>query len=512
MDHAISTADPAPAFFSDGRRKVRLPGDERLHSDFAADIGDALATANIFSRGGSAFTVDAEARCLRIVTADFLRTWVEQHLVCYKIRAESRSGSTITLRRTMSLSDADAVLAAPQFLDRLQPINRVNAVQMPVVRTSGWLELLPTGYDSGSQTFTLSDGPPVIKLDLDMATSTISELLSEFCFADGERSRAVALASMLSVYGAQLLPANSLRPCFVLCGNSEGCGKTLLVKLATVPVLGAAPVGTRASDDDEMQKVLLSAILEGRSVLLLDNLKGHLSSAALEAFLSCQTYSGRILGHNKSFAGQNNVTVFVTGNGLTVSPDMRRRSLFIELHLPTERAEDRIFKNRLEVPQLLEKRMEILSSLWTLTKAWFDQMQPKPSRTHSAFPDWCDIIAGIVEFSGIGCPLEPPAESLSPDTDGADMRALVRIACTGSTASLFAFDELVTLCAEHGLFERLVNERGELDHKQKATLANLFRRYDRRQIGDFHFELAGKGRNRRYQITRKAEHCHGVMV
>lgn len=502
MDHAISTTDPAPAFFSDGRRKVRLPGDERLHSDFAADIGDALATANIFSRGGSAFTVDAEARCLRIVTADFLRTWVEQHLVCYKIRTESQSGSTITLRRTMSLSDADAVLAAPQFLERLQPINRVNAVQMPVVRTSGWLELLPTGYDGQSQTFTMSDGPPVVKMDLDMATSTISELLSEFCFADGERSRAVALASMLSVYGAQLLPANSLRPCFVLCGNSEGCGKTLLVKLATVPVLGAAPVGTRASDDDEMQKVLLSAILEGRSVLLLDNLKGHLSSAALEAFLSCQTYSGRILGHNKSFSGQNNVTVFVTGNGLTVSPDMRRRSLFIELHLPTERAEDRIFKNRLEVPQLLEKRMEILSSLWTLTKAWFDQMQPKPSRTHSAFPDWCDIIAGIVEFSGIGCPLEPPAESLSPDTDGADMRALVRIACTGSTASLFAFDELVTLCAEHGLFERLVNERAELDHKQRAGLSKLFMRYDRRTVAEHRFEVTGKGHGRRYAIKK----------
>jgi len=373
---------------------------------------------------------------------------------------------------------------------------------MPVIRASGWLELLPPGYDTESRTFTCLDGPAVVAADLDFATSTLNDLLREFCFADGERSKSVALAAMLTVYGAQLLPEKSLRPAFIIVANSEGAGKTLLVKCATVPVLGSVPTGSRARDDDEMRKLLLSTVIEGRHTLLLDNCKGHLSSESLESFLSCQTYSGRILGHNKSFAGQNNVTVFVTGNGMTVSPDMRRRSLFIELHLPTERAEDRIFKNRLEVPQLLEKRTEILSSLWTLARAWFDAMRPPPSRSHSAFPDWSDIVGGIVEFSGIGCPLEPPAESLSPDTDGADMRALVRIACTGSTASLFAFDELVTLCAEHGLFERLVNERGELDHKQRAGLSKLFMRYDRRTVAEHRFEVTGKGHGRRYAIKK----------
>ncbi len=500
MQTITTTTDPAPAFFADGRRSIELPGDNRLLSEFASDVGDALSQADIFYRGGSAFTIDPDARCLRLVTPDYLRTWTEKHLCCYRIKKVGDSGTTVQIRRTMTLGDADGVLASPQFLEQLQPITRVNPVSMPVLRASGWLELLAPGYDTESRTFTCLDGPAVVAADLDFATSTLNDLLREFCWADGERSKAVALSAMLTVYGAQLLPEKSLRPAFIIVANSEGAGKTLLTKCATVPVLGSVPTGSRARDDDEMRKLLLSTVIEGRHVLLLDNCKGHLSSESLEAFLSCQNYSGRVLGQNRSFTGENNVVVFITGNGMTLSPDMRRRSLFVELHLDVERAEDREFKSRLEVPQLLEKRTDILSSMWTLTKSWFDAMRPPPSRSHSAFPDWADIIGGIVEFSGLGCPLEPPAESLSPDTDGADMRALVRAIGDGSPLGTKDFNELVTMAQTHGLFERLVGSEGQLDAKARSSFGRLLQRYDRRLIGNSRFTICGKGRDRHYEV------------
>ena len=45
---------------------------------------------------------------------------------------------------------------------------------------------------------------------------------------------------------------------------------------------------------------------------------------------------------------ENLMTVFVTGNGCTVSPDMRRRSLFVKLFMEDECAEDRKFKRVLD--------------------------------------------------------------------------------------------------------------------------------------------------------------------
>ena len=203
-------------------------------------------------------------------------------------------------------------------------------------------------------------------MPVDLARTILDELLAEFPFADEGRSKAVHLAAMLTVFGRGLLPPKSLCPCFFYLANAEGAGKTLLVKCAIVPVLGFCPAGSKAKDEDELRKTLLAAVMEARSVLFLDNMKGRLSSESLEGFLTSQNWSGRVLGGSTTFTGENNVTVFLTGNGCTVSPDMRRRSLFCELFIREERAEDRNFNQSLEVRQLIEQRGDILSALYAL--------------------------------------------------------------------------------------------------------------------------------------------------
>ena len=100
------------------------------------------------------------------------------------------------------------------------------------------------------------------------------------------------------------------------------------------------------------------------------------------------------------------MTVFVTGNGCTVSPDMRRRSLFVELFMEDERAEDRKFQRVLDDAVLLALRPRIIAALWALVREWDAAGRLKPSKSHAAFPRWAEVICGIVEFAGFGCPLE----------------------------------------------------------------------------------------------------------
>jgi hypothetical protein len=232
--------------------------------------------------------------------------------------------------------EARGIMASQQFTERLRHVSRLNLCRLPVFRKDGKLELLPYGYDLASKTLTVSSAKYAEDMPLVVAVETVNDLLSEFCFADVERSKAVAVAALMGLYAAQLLPEGALRPCFIVTKNAEGAGASTLVSCAVVPVIGRLPTGVKSDDDNETRKSLTAAVREARLVMLFDNQKSRLSSAALEAFISSPTWTDRLLGANLTFTGQNIATVFVTANGCTVSPDMRRRSLVIELHLEAE--------------------------------------------------------------------------------------------------------------------------------------------------------------------------------
>ena len=182
---------------------------------------------------------------------------------------------------------------------------------------------------------------------------------------------------------------------------------------------------------------------------------------------------------------------------------MRRRSLFCELFIEADRAEDRAFHQRLEVPELLARRSEILSALMSLVRHWESAGRPKPSRSHSSFPEWADIIGGIVENAGYGCPLETAKLEAAADADGADMGTLVGALANGGAIKSVTFDDLLETALQHGLFETILPDDEGLDRSARAKLGNLLRSYDRRLIGGFRFSLEGRGRNRRYRVEKQ---------
>jgi hypothetical protein len=513
VNPASASPDPAvnPAeLIHDKRPKVQLPGDNHLVSDCAREIGKILASMDIFSRGGSVFVINERGDGLMRMTPEMLRTWIENYLVCYRVH-EVRNGQPVIFRRTLSQSDAAAILVSPQFIEQLQQIERFNPVRMPVIDRWGYCKLLLPGCDEFTRSFTFDTVPILENLPVEGARMILDELLGEFVFADKGRSKAVAIAAMLTVFGRALLPAKALRPCFIVLANAEGAGKTLLVKCATVPVLGYAPASTKPSDEDEMRKALLCAVIEAKPTIFFDNVRKHISSDALEGFLTTPDYEGRILGQSASFRGQNDAVVFITGNGCTVSPDMRRRSLFCELFLEVERAEDRVFQNNLEVPALLQQRQNILSALFSLIRDWDAAGRPKPSRTNSSFPDWSEVFGGIVENAGYGCPLETPQIEAAADQTGTDMRTLVKILADGAKLRAVEFSEVVEVARSGGLFEWLIPEDGDLEAKGKATFARLLKGYDRRLVGGYRFTLLGRGHCRRYKVEEVTPQ-HGDTV
>lgn len=490
---------PAPALLRtmNGKPALQLPGDGRPLGDFARDVGILLASKSIFARKGCAFTLDGEGQKLEPATATWLRSWAEKHVCPYKLRVtQDRS---IELASTMSEDAARVVLQAPQFLERIRRVERFHPCRLPVIRDDGTLELLPEGHDATSATYTAPGVPYPLDMSVDGAREVIAQTFAEFPFAeDSGRSKAVAVAAMLTVYAGGFMPIGAGRPVFLYLGNAEGTGKTTAARLAGIPY-GAVAAESAPTDETEWQKKLLSAVMGGRRLLLLDNLKGFLNSPSLEAYTTSSKYGGRILGVSKEFEGEACATVLVTGNRLNISPDMRRRSLVVELFMHELRAEDRTFKRRLDDPALIALRPTLLAACWALVRSWDAAGRPVSSRMNSSFPRWCDVIGGVVEHAGFACPTAPAEIDGMGDTDTRDIGKLAAEIVPGTR---YTFADLADLCTEHGLFERFTCDtetNGELSRRAKSGFAKTLRQYDRRAIApSLKFYVQGDGHARRY--------------
>jgi hypothetical protein len=445
---------------------------------------------------------------LRAIGTQELRTLVEQRVICCRVR--SIRGGAVDVGVTMTGEEARGVLASPQFLAALDPLTTVATCRTPIMRTDGHVELLPEGYDADTQTMTISSVEFADAMPFADAVTVVRDLFGEFEFADAGRSLAVALSALISLYAQQLLPAGALRPVFVYSKNAEGSGATTAAACAMVPVLGSMPTGAKPDDDAELRKLLTSAVREGRRVVLLDNVKNTIGGGPLEAFTSAATWSDRVLGANELVQLENNLTVFATANGATLTPDMRRRSLVCELHLSVERAEDRQFKRPLNVAVLRSLRPQILAAGWSLVKHWDMQGRPQPNRSHSAFPEWAAVIGGIVESAGFGCALDTPETLFAPDEDGNSMRVLVAAMKPGRS---YDAAQLYALCRAAQIFTTLVGlHEGDMGKAQLSTMGRLLARYHNRIVGKSRFLITGTGHGRRFVVQNGKTNQHGRMV
>jgi len=495
-----------PVKVIDGKPALRLPGPGRLISEFSAELALLLKGEHIFARSGCAFALDFSGQRLDPIEANWLRTYIEKGIVGYKASHDRNTGHLVPIKRTLSKDDAAAVLVAPQFLDGLLKVEAVHPCRMPIERNSGRIELLPAGHDVESSTFTISTGDSYAEdMTADDARSVIDDALDEFPFAeDLGRSRAVAVAAMMTVFAAGLMPRGATKPVFIYLGNVEGTGKTTLAQLAGIPY-GTVPADGAPTSEEEWEKKLLAIVIAGRCLLLLDNLKGHLNSPALERYTTTSKFSGRILGESKDFCGEAGAVVLITGNHLTFSPDMRRRALISELFMHELRAEDRHFRRTLDEVALRQLQPRLLAALWALVRAWDAAGRPRASKNNASFPRWCLTIGGIVEHAGFGCPSVPAEIPGVGDTDISDIQRLAEIV---EPDVPYKFQQIVEFCSRYELFERFNPDEytpGLLTKGARTAFSRVLKNFDRRIIGCGTILLIdGKEHAKRYVFGKAA--------
>jgi putative DNA primase/helicase len=151
---------------------------------------------------------------------------------------------------------------------------------------------------------------------------------------EGDGDRAAWLAGALTPIGWALFDGPS--PGILVDAPARDVGKTSLASLGCLIATGCPPA--RRSWpllEEEQAKVLTTIAGGGGAVALLDNVRGSLGGAALDAYLTSGGalggYVGRALGTNSDIEADRVPMLWVTGNNVQLHADTVRRLLSVRL-------------------------------------------------------------------------------------------------------------------------------------------------------------------------------------
>jgi len=230
------------------RPLIKIPSDQRELIDFCRECAAVLAKdGRLFRRDRTPVIVNHEKARLDPISARTLCSFAQRYIRCYKFKTVEKDNGekdTRTVLKNIPAQIAGALLESLELAIALPEIRRVNPTRLPVCRADGRIELLQPGFFPEQGIFTIDDG---IVYDESMtrekAVSVIEDVLRDFPFLN-DRSRSVAVAAMLTLFCATMLPRRALRPGFISTANGTGAGKTLIFKVAIYPVVGSCYITT----------------------------------------------------------------------------------------------------------------------------------------------------------------------------------------------------------------------------------------------------------------------------
>lgn len=253
----------------------------------------------------------------------------------------------------------------------------------------------------------------------------IDDMLGDFPFTShAERAHAIALL-LLGFLRAMI---DGPTPLHLIEKPSPGTGATLMVDaIATVLTGAGASVMTEGREDEEWRKRLTAKLRQIPALVLIDNLRHTLDSAALAAALTAPFWEDRILGVSETTRLPVRCIWIATGNNPELSNEMARRVIRIRLDARTDQPWRReSFRHPDLMGWVRANRPRLVAACLTLCSAWVAAGRPLGAQAIGGFESWSRIMAGVLEVAGIEGFLGNLDEMLATaDGEGAMWRGFV---------------------------------------------------------------------------------------
>ncbi|MCA3283844.1 MAG: toprim domain-containing protein [Roseomonas sp.] len=407
---AEEPAEPPPV---DSRGRVDLLVNGADLPDTAQELAEILAAQpHLFDRGGPARIARDRTRGAFVVEALTIHSVVtEAHRIARPWRWNAkRDGPTeradITLpervarlyldhRDGWNLRTLDGITSAPLLHDD----GSIRAADGYDPTTRLWCESVPA--------VDVPENPS--RAEAEAALLKLRHWFRTIAFADAERVHTPDAPAPVvdvckppgadeSAFLVALLTA-ICRPCLWLAPallvrapeySGAGTGKGLLVRCISAIAFGQRPVAmTAGATAEELEKRLAAALMEARQTLYLDNVNAAaLRSDLLASAITERPAAIRLLGQSKTVPLTPTAFIAVTGNGVSVSEDLARRFVTVELDAGIEDPETRDFRGDL-LNETMAARAELLGAALTIWR-WGRMLGDDLSKGRSlgSFGEW----------------------------------------------------------------------------------------------------------------------------
>jgi hypothetical protein len=374
----------------------------RFLRDIVTDALAALASANDpptrFVRGSELVRMPPDAAHATPLSVAALRVLLDHAADFMEVHWDEDEGETkIPARPPRDVCESILAIPPHHAFPRLVSIRSV-----PVILPAGRL-LATQGYDQDSGILLRLHGLDGARDNMPSEEAKawlFHELLGDFPFAD-EASRAHSMALLLEPFVRPIIQGPT--PLYLIDAPIRGTGKGLLADVACLLATGrkADVMALVRSDAEEHEKRITALLLAGAQWVLIDNATS-LASAPLAAVLTTTQWRGRRLGKSEMVDVPNDATWVATGNNVTLSDEIARRTIPIRLDPGVERPEERTgFSHPELVKWASEHRSILVSACLSLVRMWLDAGCPAGQTTLGSYESWARVLGGIFGVSGV---------------------------------------------------------------------------------------------------------------
>jgi hypothetical protein len=187
----------------------------------------------------------------------------------------------------------------------------------------------------------------------------------------------------------------------------QGTGASLLTDIISIISSGnSAPMVSPPRNEEEWKKLILSILIKGQLLCVIDNLETALQSEALSTVLTQANYEGRVLGKSEVLTLPCQTLWMCTGNNIRLGGDLARRSIWIRMDAkaaqPWLRKSDS-FKHPDLKQWVTENRANLLGAILLIGRAWVlaGRLRAANPINLGGFEDWSHVIGDILAFMGV---------------------------------------------------------------------------------------------------------------
>jgi hypothetical protein len=424
------------------KKHARREGDKRLEikvrdDDLTVRLAEGWKalehyndpTPRVFRFGGIVADIQRDvmgAPTIRHVRPDAMREIMANAAWWYRLKKDGESFVKEPVSPPGEL--IGPMLATPS--DRLPVLTRI--ARAPMLTPSGAIHARD-GYDPETRCWFALGGlsmPPVsnnpTQAEIEAARDfLLVELLGDFPFVeDGDRAN--ALAMFLLPFVREIIDGPT--PLHLIEKPLAGSGASLLASCHGIMARGDdVPFMTEGADEDEWRKRITSTLLAGPEVVVIDNLRRTLDSAALSSVLTLRVHTDRLLGKSENVELAVQCVWIATGNNPTTSSEIARRIVPIRLDPKTDAPTERSgFRHPKLTTWVRAARGQLLHAALTLAQAWHAAGRPEGSANLASYERYASVMGGILDVAGVSGFLANRATFKSrADVEGEIIRAFV---------------------------------------------------------------------------------------